>query len=151
MKQQILHYLFPRQFLTYKKPSDVLIGLQDKKHQLFGQYVQYDWNEKKVSGYCAMGLLACQADLVNPDWDNHTGRTSFNNTSIFSAYGLEAKTEDEFPCPASILGHDKIDEDGDRVPCNEEYQYIGDMVVHLNDAHKWTFKEIGLSLKELGY
>ncbi len=150
MKQVLLHYLFPRQYPTARLPSEVLIRLHNKKKQLFGQYVQYDWKERKVSAYCAMGLLACQANMVNPDWDEHRGVTTFSNGGIIQAYGLSPRVADEFPCPASIKGEDRTD-GGEPRPCNCTYEYIGDIVVHLNDAHHWTFLQIGLALKELGY
>lgn len=142
---EILHTIFPRQFKTSRKPSDILIRLHNKKKQVFGSYVQFDWNNSVVDGYCAMGLLACQADMVHPDWDKHYDVQEYSNSQIMRAYGLDPKVNDGLECPAKIVGEQCPNTIG------QKYHNIGNMVVHLNDNHHWNFKQIGLMLKEFGY
>ena len=82
------------------------------------------------NAYCALGLLACRGGMIKTesDFDN------IGESQIRMKFGL-TYGDVAHKCPAR-------DGFGDR-------DIIG-LIIHLNDGHRWSFKQIGEWLKSIG-
>lgn len=127
------------------KLSQTLLNA-DQSLQITGKYLE-QWNQdtKKAKGYCAVGYLACQSKSV------HDGFIGNEALWLKSKYELTQKQLDEIiECKACKRGDTVIEGTG----CNAKHPFSGALValiVHLNDAHEYPFKDIGEYLQEEGY
>lgn len=114
--------------------TQTLIDSQKTRKQITGKYIDAYWkneDEMKIKGYCAMGALYCEAGEVND-----MGNMKITSFDLFKLkYGLKAKQiRETFICPR----------------CKTEHLWLGSYIVHLNDVHGKTFKQIGTHLRKLG-
>lgn len=133
-------------YIMNKKMSQILMDA-DQELQIVGNYLK-DWDieKKKASGYCAVGILACQTGNVSID-----GFVPETNEWIGSTFDI-----------GHIAIHDlkKCLACKDGLTCGEYVGYtkenpreanIGALIVHMNDEHEITFKEIGKYLEKMGF
>lgn len=130
-----------------KKMSKVLMDA-NQELQITGVYIRdWDSDKMKATGYCAIGFLACQTK--NVDLNGGIG----NEYSWFrEAFGINA---------GEVLNHDRI-----CPACVDDWSTVGycgynkheprtatliALIIHMNDEHEMTFKEIGKYLKKMGY
>ena len=98
------------------------------------------WNnvKKKADLYCAMGLLACKTGMMG-DIGRILGSLNEVFINNFGASEKEMNVTHTCPVQECVIA--------------EEYNsmcYAGGvsgMVIHLNDRHSWSFKQIGNWLK----
>ncbi len=111
--------------------SAVLIDA-DPELQIKRAYVMgWDKEKCKADGYCAVGLLSCKSGAVNKE----TGQP--NNESLSIYYDLTAVQPVQlYTCPEDCGEPDNLGLYG--------------VIIHLNDVHSWTYKEIGQFLKDKG-
>lgn len=111
------------------KASEILKAADESKH-LQGTYVEGLLESERK--YCALGYLACKKGLVSV---MHGSNESYLNLN--------------FDSPHSILTYYGIRET--RIPncpvCGYAYLLAG-VIIHLNDNHGWTFKQIGEWLEQ---
>ncbi len=119
----------------------------DQKLQIVGGYIKdWDIDKKKAKGYCALGILACQTENVSID-----GYVPETNEWIGETFDIDQiALHDLKKCPACKDDWHCIE------GCSYNKTYpreanIGAMIVHMNDEHEMTFKEIGKYLKRMGY
>ena len=123
------------------KASQILIHA-DPTIQVRNTYtIRWDNNKKKADLYCAMGLLGCKTDSMT-----HTGLIgpSLEDLFIHNFGASKELMRSTIQCP---VGNCDISDTASR------HRYkgtIGWAIIHLNDHHSWSFKQIGEWLKEFG-
>jgi len=130
-----------------KKMSQILMDA-NQELQITGSYL-FDWDQKKqkAKGYCAVGMLACQTKNVN-----EFGDIENEYFWVKSAFGLshdDVRTFDRV-CPACIDDWSCIEGCGYNKDTPKTETVIS-LIVHMNDEHEMTFKEIGEYLKKMGF
>jgi len=101
--------------------------------QITGSYLN-GWNGKikKADGYCAMGLLSCACDNIATNGMFKVNEQMF----LHQKYGI-----------SSI----KLDELHDCPECKRKNKTLGfeivTLIIHLNDKHDYTYKQIAEYLK----
>ena len=123
-----------------RKASQVLFESQEKRNQIRGMFVERhgDPNIGDIVGYCVTGALLCEMGA----YANIEGTPINPREQIEAEYGIsavETSDSEEIDCPYY-----------DNDAC-EGYSTTFDIIVHLNDYHKLSFKEIGQYLQEMGY
>ncbi len=105
----------------------------DEEYQIRGDYIR-GWNGKVAEeGYCAMGLLACSCDNIDQYGDFKENEFTF----LKQNYGVPSDILNDFyDCP-SCRGKDKHREG------------LITTIVHLNDYHEKSYKQIAKWLKTL--
>ena len=115
--------------------TQTLIDSQETRKQIIGSYTKIKQKGEyvtEITGYCAMGALFCEAGEVNSS--GHVQLTTFDLFKL--KYGLKAKQiKETFTCPY----------------CKIDRSWLGSYIVHLNDTHEKTFKQIGKHLRKLGF
>ena len=105
----------------------------DQSLQITGSYIE-NWNGKKASGYCAIGLLSCACNNVEEN-----GMFKMNEHAFLrSKYTItEKRLSDLYECPVceTFEGKDYISS-------------IISVIIHLNDEHHYTYKQIAGYLKK---
>lgn len=126
--------------------SQILIEA-DQELQIIGNYLRgWDMDKKKATGYCALGILACQTENVSnagfvPETSEWIGETfNISHDQIHDFHTCPA-CEDEWSCIEGC-GYDTE---------NPREANIGAIIVHMNDDHEMKFKEIGKYIKKMGY
>jgi len=104
----------------------------DQDLQISGEYLR-EWNGKKAGGYCAIGLLACASGNVDTSGAFKEGEYHF----IHNKYGVPTLKLDEIhKCP-------ECDKEGKKY-----LKPIIRTIIHLNDFHSYTYKDIAKYLKK---
>ncbi len=105
----------------------VLVDSQKSRFQVTGKFVAINFEEHRITGYCAMGALGCEIGYI--DMENHSADTS----DIMQAYGIGDRLVESEAADLPICPHCNI---------QEGYSCISDLVIHLNDRHDLTFAGI---------
>ncbi len=115
--------------------TQTLIDSQKTRKQITGQYTSVKTNDElitEITGYCAMGALYCESNNVNES--GHVTVTS--RDMLIKGYGIKVKQINcEYMCPH----------------CKNTVYHLGSFIVHLNDHHGKTFRQIGRHLRKLGF
>ena len=102
----------------------------DPDLQIQGMYIE-EWNNdtRKAEGYCAVGLLSCACDNVED------GNFKENEYTFFhKSYGVSKSMLNKlFDCPE----------------CEDSrHMSIISTIIHLNDDHSYTYKNIAKFLRK---
>lgn len=115
------------------KPSTILLKKSKGAKQIIGDL--FGQHSMKNKSYCALGLLACKGGMIK-------------NIDSFDKIG-----EDEIAKHFGLIKTIKMDKCLE-VDCDyyekADREQIYDIIMHLNDGHKWTFKQIGNWLRKIG-
>lgn len=149
-----------------KQISQILIKSQETRKQIRGSFVKGDG---KPEAYCAIGALMCESGLVKLT----SGETDVfelpSPRQVLDTFEIPKELQDRFlqeyiPCPLEgKVFPERATEDGgqctdadcricktNRVCASDNRSYY-DMVIHLNDGHHLSFKEIGQWLESNGF
>ena len=148
-----------------KQLSKVLMVSTKKqvRHAFYRWENNYPDPDAMADGYCAMGLLICNAFQDTPDkritYQSHETPEKWE-TFLMEQYGFTKDEALKFypPLPENSI-------EAAKMPCpickilaaNKEKSHVImrtsyiDMIIHLNDDHEATFKEIGEWLQSEGY
>ena len=96
--------------------------------------IGWDNNTEHAKEYCALGILGCKTKRMTTNGILRNSQDRF----LEEVFGIS---------PYKYLKCPVYDAD----ICELVEDQIAQTIVHLNDIHEWTFKEIGQWLEGLGY
>ncbi len=126
------------------KISTILIEA-DQSQQTYDRYLAgWDSESMKADMYCAVGKLACVSGSVNRFGDIDNERTWLKLKFKIPFF----KIDKNIKCMACVEKKPLLD------PVKFKKPHVGSLpntIVHLNDDHRLTYKQIGRYMKRLGF
>ena len=126
--------------MVHIKPSELLFEAYERNiKQYFGSFIKGAVNKGAPIEVCAYGAMAIVLG-------GHPDRTSYNiyDAFYFKHYGSPSAVDRALDVPRSTR------ENCPHNACSMTYRSPGDIIMHMNDKHKNTFKEIATWLQSVG-